>query len=584
MSTISKVRGILFILIVTSGALLVTIVLYSQEQIRQQSSIIETERIGKVDQLASRIDLIITDAEKILENAAKDENIRNSPYISSIDNNLHGIPESADNEKRIVIRNILSTYQDFESMGYILPNGDIYFVEPYNLQKTLSKSNFSFRDYYKAVTATHDTYVGSIIVSAATNHPVATIAVPIFSKNSSMVGMLASGVDLLTIQKKLSELHSYPDERILVVDNNRALVADSAETGDKNGAIVPEMGAIQDAFAGKNGTTVESINGQRMFLSYHPITAGQNTWAVVSMQPYDEAFQSVNNTIQESYALTTLILIITGLSSYYLYKGFQSQRRITKELEKANVSLMQKAEQLHQADITKEEFSAMISHELRTPLTTINGYCEMLKEQGLLGNLNEEQVKSIDQIYQSSMKLERLIADILDVQKLDLGKMRFEKKDFQVHEFMEQIKSDYEPLMKEKEIEFVNTTDKKFSITGDKDRISQILSNLIKNSVDFVPTTGGRIEIRVERQNNNAFFSVKDNGKGISEEKQKDLFKKFYQVDTSYSRKHGGTGLGLAICKGIAETLGGKIWIESKAGQGANFYFTIPLTSITNNN
>src|SRR5438105_8500947 len=128
MSSISTVRGILFILIATSVALLVIIVLYSQEQIRQQSSIIETDRIVKVNQLASRIDLIITNAEKILENAAKDENIKSPPSASSIDNTLHGIPESVDNEKRIVIRNILSTYQDFESIGYILPNGDIYFV------------------------------------------------------------------------------------------------------------------------------------------------------------------------------------------------------------------------------------------------------------------------------------------------------------------------------------------------------------------------------------------------------------------------------------------------------------------------
>src|SRR5438309_1874267 len=156
MSTMSKIPGILFILVATSVALLVIIVLYSQEQIRQQSNIIETERIVKVNQLASRIDLIITNAEKILENAAKDENIKNPPYISSIDKNLHGIPESVDKEKRAVIRNILSTYQDFETIGYILPNGDIYFVEPYNLQKTLSVSNVSFRDYYKAVTATHD--------------------------------------------------------------------------------------------------------------------------------------------------------------------------------------------------------------------------------------------------------------------------------------------------------------------------------------------------------------------------------------------------------------------------------------------
>src|SRR3989442_1535824 len=309
MSTISKVRGILFVLIATSVALLVTIVLYSQEQIRQQSNIIETERIVKVNQLASRIDLIITNAEKILENAAKDENIKNSPYISSLDKNLYGIPENVDKEKRMVILNILSTYQDFESIGYILPNGDIYFVEPYDLQKTLSVSNVSFRDYYKAVTATHDTYVGSIIVSAASNHPVAPIAVPVFSEN---------------------------------------------------------------------GSTVESINGQKMFMAYQPVRAGQNTWAVVSMQPYDEAFQSVNATIAESYTLGILILIITSLSSYYLYRGFQLQLRMKKELEKANQFLQHAQEELKEVDKSKEEFSAMITHELKTHLVPIIGYCKML--------------------------------------------------------------------------------------------------------------------------------------------------------------------------------------------------------------
>ena len=388
MSTISKVRGILLILIATSVALLVTIVLYSQEQIRQQSSIIETEQIGIVNQLASRIDLMITNAEKILENAAIDENIKNSPDISLIDKNLHGIPESVDKEKRIVLRNILSTYQDFESIGYILPNGDIYFVEPYDLQKTLSVSNVSFRDYYKEITATHDTHVGSIIVSAATNHPVATIAVPIFSENSSMVGMLASGMDLQTIQKRLDELHSYTDERILVVDNNKALVADSAGAGYESSQILPEIGIIQDALAGRNGTTVESINGQKMFLAYNPIRAGQNTWAVVSMQPYDEVFQSVNATIQESYILTTLILIIAGLSSYYPYKGFQSQRRITKELEKANLSLIHQAKQLNNIKNALDESSLVAITDKNGTITYANKkFCEVAEyaEKELIG-------------------------------------------------------------------------------------------------------------------------------------------------------------------------------------------------------
>ena len=578
MSTISKVRGILFVLIATSVALLVTIVLYSQEQIRQQSSIIETERIVKVNQLASRIDLIITNAEKILENAAKDENIKNSPYISSLDKNLYGIPENVDKEKRTVILNILSTYQDFESIGYILPNGDIYFVEPYYLQKTLSVSNVSFRDYYKAVTATHDTYVGSIIVSAASNHPVAPIAVPIFSENSSMVGMLSSGVDLQTIQKRLKELHSYKDERILVVDNNKALVADSAaEAGYKSGQILPEIGAIQDAFAGKNGTTVESINGQKMFMAYQPIRAGQNTWAVVSMQPYDEAFQSVNATIAESYTLGILILIITSLSSYYLYRGFQLQRRMTKELEKANQFLQHAQEELKEVDKSKEEFSAMITHELKTPLVPIIGYCKMLKTS-MLGKLNEEEADAIEVIEKNAKSLEELIGDIMDIHKLDIDKMKFRFENLSLSEFFANLDSSYKKVLKDKGIEFITKLSiKDLVIHSDKARLRQVFDNLISNSTKFVSENHGLIEVGGYKEKDGLILYVKDNGIGIPQDKQSELFKKFYQVDTSERRKIGGTGLGLVISKGIVEKLGGTIWVESDGKKGTTLYLKLPL-------
>ena len=573
-----KVRGILFILVATSVALLVTIIFYSQEQIRQQSSIIETERIVKVNQLASRIELIITNAEKILENAAKDENIKNSPDISLIDKNLHGIPESVDKEKRIVIRNILSTYQDFETVGYILPNGDIYFVEPYNLQKTLSKSNFSFRDYYKAVTATHDTYVGSIIVSAATNHPVTTIAVPIFSENGSMVGMLSSGVDLQTIQKRLKELHSYANERILVVDNNKALVADSAaESNYKSGQILPEIGAIQDALAGKNGTANESINGQKMFLAYHTIRAGQNTWGVVSMQPYDEAFLSVNSTIQESYILGILILIITSLSSYYLYRGFQLQRKITKELERSNQFLHHAQEELKAIEKSKEEFSAMITHELKTPLVPIIGYCKMLKAS-MLGKLNEEEANAIEVIEKNAKSLEELISDVMDIHKLDIDKMKFRFENLSLNEFFTDLDSTYKKVLKDKGIEFVTKLSiKEVVIHTDKARLRQVFDNLINNSMKFVSENKVLIEVGGYEQKDGLILYVKDNGIGIPKDKQSELFKKFYQVDTSLTRPIGGTGLGLAISKGIMEKLGGTIWVESDGKTGTTFYLKLPL-------
>jgi signal transduction histidine kinase len=451
-------------------------------------------------------------------------------------------------------------------------------VEPYYLQKTLSKSNFSFRDYYKAVTATHDTYVGSIIVSAATNHPVATIAVPIFSENGSMVGMLSSGVDLQTIQKRLKELNSYANERILVVDNNKALVADSAaESNYKSGEIVPEMEAIQDALAGKNGTTVESINGQKMFLAYHPIRAGQNTWAVVSMQPYDEAFWSVNATIQESYTLAILILIITSISSYYLYKGFKVQQKITKELENANQVLHRVQEELKEVDKSKEEFSAMVTHELKTPLVPILGYCKMLKTS-MLGKMSEEQASAIEVIEKNTKALEGLITDIMDIRKLDIGKMKFHFEDLPLDEFFGNLDSSYKKILKDKGIEFVTKLPIKDGVIHtDKTRLRQVFDNLISNSIKAVSENKGLIEVGGYKEKDGLILYVKDNGIGIPKDKQSDLFKKFYQVDTSLTRPVSGTGLGLAISKGIVEKLGGEIWVESDGKTGTTLYLKLPL-------
>ena len=129
--------------------------------------------------------------------------------------------------------------------------------------------------------------------------------------------------------------------------------------------------------------------------------------------------------------------------------------------------------------------------------------------------------------------------------------------------------------MDDKEIKFVLEPVSNCMINGDYDQIKQVFSNLIQNAVDFVPPKG-EITISATLKDEVVEFFVSDNGPGISEEHQKHLFKKFYQVDTSVRRKHGGTGLGLSICKGICDGLGGKIWVTSQLDSGSTFYFAIP--------
>ncbi len=182
----------------------------------------------------------------------------------------------------------------------------------------------------------------------------------------------------------------------------------------------------------------------------------------------------------------------------------------------------------------------------------------------------------ISKIESNATLLERLISDLLDVQKLDMKKMNFLLTEFNLDEFMDELKENNKHIMKNKNIDFTVKCPKKLMLNTDKQRLRQILDNLVRNSVDFVPSKDGKISVEAKLKENNIVFSVHDNGPGIPKEKQSNIFKKFYQIDTSSTRKHGGTGLGLVICKGIAEGLKGKIWLESEPGKGTSFFIYLP--------
>jgi PAS domain S-box-containing protein len=231
---------------------------------------------------------------------------------------------------------------------------------------------------------------------------------------------------------------------------------------------------------------------------------------------------------------------------------------------------------VQESELQKEEFSSMVTHELNTPLVPIKGYCEMLKDMDSFGVLNSDQIDFIDKIESNATLLERLIGDLLDVQKLDMKKMNFLITKFNLDEFMDDLIKNNKHLMKNKNINFSVKYPKNIILKSDKQRLRQILDNLIRNSVDFTPSRNGTISVEVKTKEKNIIFSVNDNGSGIPKEKQLNIFKKFYQIDTSTTRKHGGTGLGLVICKGIVEGLGGKIWFESEFGKGTSFFIDLP--------
>ena len=266
------------------------------------------------------------------------------------------------------------------------------------------------------------------------------------------------------------------------------------------------------------------------------------------------------------------ILIGRTVALTDLTEIYEARQRI----EKSEVRIRQQYEELKKSDEMKEQFASMISHELRTPLTPIIGWCQALKNPKIMGELTSKQLKAIDAMQMNAGRLQNLISDMLDAQKLDMKKMRFDHKYIDAAELMSYLIKNLQSTMDSKQIQFINSTKERLLIKSDRGRLEQVLNNLILNAVDFVPEKNGRIEISAQTRDDDVLFFVKDNGIGIPKDKQDKLFREFYQIDTSATRKHGGSGLGLAICKGIVNALGGEIWVESEVHKGATFYFIIP--------
>jgi signal transduction histidine kinase len=277
--------------------------------------------------------------------------------------------------------------------------------------------------------------------------------------------------------------------------------------------------------------------------------------------------------------ITSIILLVF---SWFIV--LNTIRKYIEEDKKTNDKIIESRDQLAILSKTKSEFLANMSHELRTPLNSIIGFSEiMLIKIG--GELNEKQTSYVNNIVISSNFLLNLINDILDLSKIEAGKVELVKEKLSVPTAIEEIHS----LIKEKaanqNIELRRELEPELEyIEADHMRFKQILFNLLNNAIKF-SKKGGTVTITSKKGGDMARFSISDTGIGIKEENLGKLFKEFGQADTEISRKYGGTGLGLAITKKLVELHGGKIWVESKYGEGSTFIFTLPLkASFVNTN
>jgi signal transduction histidine kinase len=258
-----------------------------------------------------------------------------------------------------------------------------------------------------------------------------------------------------------------------------------------------------------------------------------------------------------------------------LLQTFATQSALAIQNARLFLEIEEKNRQLEVAGQHKSEFLANMSHELRTPLNAIIGFSEVLTDR-MFGELNEKQAEYLKDIYASGTHLLSLINDILDLSKIEAGRMELELTDFDLPTALDNALTLVRERAGRRSIALQMSVDDRLGeIQADERKIRQVVLNLLSNAIKFTPE-GGRIEVAAVPKDGSVEVSVSDTGVGIAPADQEAVFEEFRQVGTA-AKKVEGTGLGLTLCRKFVELHGGKIWVQSQLGMGSTFTFTIPV-------
>ena len=243
-------------------------------------------------------------------------------------------------------------------------------------------------------------------------------------------------------------------------------------------------------------------------------------------------------------------------------------------------SLVNSFTRIAEANRMKSEFVSIVSHQLRTPLSALKWSLDLLRSKRL-GEINDKQKEYLDIINESSNKMIKLVNDLLNVNRIEQGRMEMQPKSFAMEDLLEEMIKELKALAEVRNVEIKFKNNKKLPLVyADPDKIRMVISNLIDNAIKYSKKDGAWVEIEAEKYQKNKnliFVSVKDNGLGIPELMKRQVFGKFFRGESLVRQKVEGTGLGLFIAKGVIKMSGGEMDFESEENKGSTFWFTIPI-------
>ncbi|MDX1607928.1 MAG: sensor histidine kinase [Candidatus Spechtbacterales bacterium] len=508
-------------------------------------------------------------------------------------------------QQQFILSSILASNSAFHELGFLALNGRVNSKRSYEQGELSPVGNFLDEAVFM-VPASGKKYIGEVHYS--NSEPMVTLAAPV-RKRDQQTNAPGDIIHILYAETSLEELVTSMENAgvgtggyVVLADSSAKLIARGDTQDYEAGIDISSTGRVQEVLDGASFNALDDGDRYTSSFSGVPVVGAAKQvpvtgWALLVEWPLSDANAILSDVrgkvVQFSvFALLAVILLAPLFAARLINpinKLEEAARAIEKgkldtrvdiktgdELEGLGETFNKMVEGLKRLQELKDEFVFVAAHELRTPVTAIKGYLSLILE-GSAGKISDQAEKFLNQTKKANDSLNQLVNDLLEIARSDAGRLEVETAPVNIGEPAKSTVEQLQPLADEKNITLSYNTDIKApSVIADEKRIKEILVNLAGNAIKYTQE-GGRVELFHEVKDGMVATHVKDNGFGISEEDQKELFSKFYRVKTDKTKNIQGTGLGLFIVKQLVEKMGGKIWVNSKEGEGSDFAFTLPV-------
>lgn len=544
--------------------------------------------------------------------------------------NIHGLTDLPLDIQQTLLEGLTRNNAVYEAVAILDSTGKVAAtVAPYS--RTVLQNHADAPWFIEAFTRKR-AVISDVEIDPVTLTPMVNLAFPAYNQQEVVSGVLLARINLEYLWLVVNNTDIGETGYTYIIDAQGQVIAEKGQRPETFELYTaPNLDVLQSVQSGvvAEGNIYQGLRGQEVLGALAPIAT--TDWSVVVELPTMEAFAPVVQMLTAmGIALGGTIVVVSGISFFFARQISIPLQRLTRAAQEIGAGHMDtqveintsnemgllaatfndmasriRAAQAHleaqvaertaqlaaalrdaeiaranaeEANNLKTRFLANMSHELRTPLNSIINFAYILKS-GVRGPVTEEQIEYLNRVYASGEHLLGMINDILDLSKIEAGRMELFKEAVELGDLVVSTMASAIGLTKDKPITLHHEiADNLPAIEADKTRIRQVLLNLLSNAAKF--TDVGSITVRVWQQKNEIITSVTDTGIGIPTDKLDAIFEEFRQADEGSARSYEGTGLGLPICQRLVEMHGGRIWVESQVGAGSTFCFSLPLAAV----